>query len=230
VSRIDVAPDHRHVEVAYDLVVSVLGRLRLAADRGQQTKITVPVDLRAQLGQTGVTGVKYVLIDFFDPLTHPPPQLSFRPPERYIPATPSTLKDIEEAVVRAIDEFPKIAEQSQHVIAQLDTILASLAEQRVPEHAVATLAQVDQTLTVMRKKLDEVDVKQLSSDTHATLASLQRASDSIGDMTRGSRNYSQDFASALRELRSAAESFRQLAEAVELDPDMLVKGRARGRR
>src|SRR5688500_18915258 len=66
VSNIDIAADRRHVEVTYDLGVSVLGRLGLAAGQGQQTTISVPPDLRVQLGSQGITGVKYVLVDFFN--------------------------------------------------------------------------------------------------------------------------------------------------------------------
>src|SRR5207248_9557659 len=42
VSAIAIAPDRRHVEVGYELAVSVLGRMGLAAPRGQETKIHLP--------------------------------------------------------------------------------------------------------------------------------------------------------------------------------------------
>lgn len=251
VARIELAPDRRHVAVRYALVVSVLSALRLAAERGDATRLTVPRDLRAQLGSTGVTGVKYVLLDFFDPEDHPPPPLPFRVPRRYIPATPSMLKDLEEAVVRAVDELPKVARDSQEVLARLNAVLGSLAQLHVPERAVSTLTQIDGTFALLRAKLNQVDARQLSGDAHATLAalagtlarmqsaidrvdgergllaSMQRASDSLGDVASGSRGYGPELVDALRELRDAADSFRELVDAVSLDPDMLLKGRAK---
>src|SRR5690349_5552827 len=42
VSVIDIAPDHRHIELQYDLSVEALAGLGLAAPRGQATRIRVP--------------------------------------------------------------------------------------------------------------------------------------------------------------------------------------------
>jgi ABC-type transporter Mla subunit MlaD len=60
VSAIDIAPDRRHVAVTYQLGVTVLGSLGLAAGRGQHTTLPAPPDLRVQLGSSGLTGVKYI--------------------------------------------------------------------------------------------------------------------------------------------------------------------------
>lgn len=250
VASIGVAPDHRHVEVAYDLASNVLERLRLASDRGEHTRVPVPPDLRAQLSTTGVTGVKYVLLDFFNPATHPVPALSFEPPERYIPTTPSTLKDLEQSVVRAVDRFPALAEDAQQVLRRLGDLLASMTNERLPERAGATLEGIDATLELARKKLGELDAAGISSDARralgtldttlaratavldqlsgerGVLASVQRASGSLGDAAGGARHVGPELVDALQELREAAAAFRELLEAMELDPDMLVKGRA----
>lgn len=250
VASIDVAPDHRHVGIAYDLTSSVLERLRLAADRGKHTRLSVPPDLRAQLGSSGVTGVKYVLLDFFDPVANPAPLLRFKTPERYIPGTPSTLKGIEQAVIDAVEHFPALAEDAHRVMAQLAELMSGLAAQRLPERAAHTLGEADATFALVRRKLDGVDTRGLSDDTRRTLAtldetltraqpvldrlsseggvlaSMQRASDLLGEAAGGARDYGPALADALDELRDSAAAIRELAEAVELDSDMLVKGRA----
>ena len=67
VSAIDVAPDRRHVEVTYSLGVTVLRRLGLATTgRDKKITISVPPGLRVQIASTGLTGTKYLQIDFFD--------------------------------------------------------------------------------------------------------------------------------------------------------------------
>src|SRR5581483_10072658 len=85
VSGIDVAPDQRHVEIIYSLGVKVLDRLGLAgSSHGKETRILLPPTLRVQLASTGLTGTKYLQIDFFDGGGTPPPVLPFPVPENYI--------------------------------------------------------------------------------------------------------------------------------------------------
>mgnify|MGYP001605984531 CR=1 FL=1 len=62
VGRIDVAPDHRHVEVEVDLRKAALARLGLdvaagPVAHGSAKKLEQAIDLRAQLASSGVTGV-----------------------------------------------------------------------------------------------------------------------------------------------------------------------------
>ena len=60
------APDHRRVEVSCELVVDQLNDLGLnIVGERKAPRIAVPADLRVQLGSAGITGVKFVLIDFF---------------------------------------------------------------------------------------------------------------------------------------------------------------------
>lgn len=69
VAAIDVAPDRRRVEVTSDMDVAELRRLGLAEVDGRRVRLSKPPDLRVQLASQGVTGLKYLLIDFYDPVT-----------------------------------------------------------------------------------------------------------------------------------------------------------------
>ena len=59
------------------------------------------------------------------------------------------------------------------------------------------------------------------------LSSVQRATDGMGDVATSARESGPAMAATMRDLREAADSVRQLADSLELDPDMLLKGRAR---
>src|SRR4051812_10430040 len=79
VGWIDVAPDHRHVEVTSELGVAELSRLGLdvAAGmtvRGAPKKLEMATDMRVQLASSGLTGVKFLQLDFF-PVDTPAPVL-----------------------------------------------------------------------------------------------------------------------------------------------------------
>lgn len=240
VSAIEVAPDRRHVEVSYELRVLVLERLGIASGKGRETKLRIPSDLRAQLGSSGLSGLKYILIDYFDHKTHPAPVLSFEVPKNYIPGEPSTMKSLEGSVVRAVDQFPALAEEMLHVLNQVNAILADIQSQKVPERAIGTLANIDDTLLLLQKKMKAIDTAALSDDTRKlianmdktviqaeeTLKTMQRASGSVGDVAVNARNVGPDLSHALRDVSEAAVALQQLLQALELDSDMLVKGRS----
>jgi phospholipid/cholesterol/gamma-HCH transport system substrate-binding protein len=251
VSSIDIAPDRRHVEVNYELGVSVLGQLGLAAGRGQDTTLPAPPDLRAQLGSSGVTGVKYILIDFFDIRTHPAPVLPFAVAKNCIPAAPSTLKSLEDSVMRAVDEFPKLATDLSKVFAQFNHIQSDVDKQELPAKMTRVLANADRTVALLRSKLNQVmtgelsheaqaalvhlnavmakvqDVRERINAEHGALTSVQRATDSVGEVAVDVRGLGPELEETMRALREAADAVRQLADILELDSDMLLKGRAK---
>ena len=69
-------------------------------------------------------------------------------------------------------------------------------------------------------------IEQLSSD-KGLLASAQRTSDALGGMAQNARYLGPTFEETLREVQGAAESIRRLADSIDRDPDMLLKGRAK---
>lgn len=62
------------------------------------------------------------------------------------------------------------------------------------------------------------------------IASARRATDSIGDLGRSTLSASDELGRTLRELGDAARAVRELAEDLQRQPDILVKGRARSNR
>lgn len=251
VSSIDIARDRRHVEITYRLGVSVLGRLGLAAGHGQHTTLPAPPDLRAQIGSSGITGVKYVLIDFFDIRTNPAPVLPFRVSGNYIPVAPSTMKNLEDSVVKVLEAFPKLVEDVGKVLDHINQILSDVDQQKLPIKMVSVLANTDRTLVLLQTKLNQIKTKELSNEAqaaiarlnlmiakmqnilervdgeHGLLTSVERASDSVGDVAASARGFGPELGETLRDLREAADSIRQLADALELDSDMLLKGRSK---
>jgi len=248
VAEINIAPDRRHVEISYDLGVDELERLGLIK-RGQ--RLSLPPDIRVQLGSSGVTGTKFLQLDFFNERTHPPPQVTFRLPRNYIPATPSTFKSLEDSVINAVDQFPALAKQVDSVLSQINLLLTEIRAQKLPEQASGTLAEADAVITLLRNKLEQLPMAELSGDARAALQgvgrtlakadvlldqigsdtgllhSVQRASDGVGDMAGNATGVVSDLGATMRDLRETIDAIRSLAEALERDSDMLIKGRAR---
>jgi paraquat-inducible protein B len=256
VGQIEVAPDHRHVEVQSDLAVTELARLGLDVAPGPvlfgaHKKLQMAPDLRVQLDSAGLTGIKFLQLDFFDQDRSPPPSLPFPVPANYIPATASTMKDIEDSLVRAAHRLPEVVEQMSVLLTQAQGILGDVNDKHLPAQVLETLQRTNHILVAAESKLDQVDTGKLSKEADKTLhgltetvgrmneilgrigstdgllASVVRSSDAFGDTVRSTDGLGNQLEDALRAVQDAAKSIHQLADAVGQDPDMLLKGRAR---
>ena len=255
ISVIDVAPDRRHVEISYALGVRVLKRLGLSETQGRETTLTIPEALRVQIASTGLTGAKVLQLDFFDAKDTPPPEtLPFPIPEKYIPATPSTMKNLEEAAVKAIDSLPRLTDELGKVLETVEVILQDVHGRDLPGKTAATLANVNLLVVDLHRTLQNLKLDELSGESRRAmanlnrtleraqatmdqlngeqglLASVQRTTDSLGDVAVNTRTLGPELQETVRDLREAAGSFRQLMQALEGDSDMLIKGRARAKR
>jgi phospholipid/cholesterol/gamma-HCH transport system substrate-binding protein len=253
VSAIGVAPDRRHVMLTSDLATHDVAVMGLASGEGKATQLRVPPDLRIQLASAGITGVKFLQLDFFPVKDNPPPVLPFPVGENYIPAATSTMKNLEDAVVHAVDRFPEMADAALAVMAKLDGLLDQVDERHLPEHVSGTLALADQTLTGIKKTFADVQADKVSGQAQQTLAKLddtvvrvnailaridadkgllgsaERASNAVGDVATNVRDFTDEMGTTLHDVQQASESLQKLTDALELDSDMLLKGRAKVR-
>ncbi|HEX5099841.1 MAG TPA: hypothetical protein VFV94_10095, partial [Polyangiaceae bacterium] len=98
--------------------------------------------------------------------------------------------------------------------------LTSLRAGELSARAVDDLAQLDRTL----KGVDRVLVR-LESE-RGVLQGAERAANSVSDVAQGAQGVGPELELTLREVRGAARSIRRFADALERDPDMLLKGHA----
>jgi ABC-type transporter Mla subunit MlaD len=250
VTGIHVAPDHRSVEVVMQLERNELHRVGY---RESDPDAPPPPDLRAQIGSQGVVGVKFVLIDYFDPKHNPPPELSFPPPPHYIPAAVSTLRNLEQSVVLALEQLPELGAQVAGVLERTERLMAEFEGQDLPMRMGASLSELDRTLRAVQGTLAHADVRSVSSKAQATLdgmsktladldrlftrvqdkngllANAERTTRQFGDVAQGGTSLEAEVGGFIEQLSEATESFRRLANALERDPDMLIKGRPAGK-
>ncbi len=252
VKDIEIAPDGQHVTVATKLSVAALRRMGLAARDGRETHFKeLPPGLRAQLVTTGLTGMQILGLDYFDPATHPPPALPFPVPERYIPATASTLKSLQEAVTLAASRIPILVDTTTGLVRQIGDLVSQISELRVGDQAQTTLKRLDDLLITVRRAVDRMTTAGVPEQAAQVLTTLdkalarmdkllehvdgsnglvtsaQRATDAVGDIARNARGAGRELDDTLREVRETSAAIRRLANAIERDPDMFIKGRAR---
>ncbi|MBX3206313.1 MAG: MCE family protein [Labilithrix sp.] len=241
VSAIDIAPDRRHIEVVEDLEVDELRRLGFLGG-GEKP----PGELRAQISPVGITGVKYLALDFFDPRTTLPPELPFKPPANYIPAAPSVVKSLEDAAMRAIERLPAITDAVVAAMSRLDRMMAALEKDEVAQKAASALARADRVLAGLERAGIPARSARMLDDLHdaalrvnalldrldgdgGLVASASRAAEAVSDVGRSTKRTSRELETTMRGIREAAEAVTELAEALERDPDMLLKGRAKAK-
>jgi phospholipid/cholesterol/gamma-HCH transport system substrate-binding protein len=248
VSGIDVAPDQRHVRVAHELSVADTDHFRLGGAGSHDDRLVLAPKLRAQLSQTGITGVKFILLDFFED-AGPPEAFSFPVPRNTIPATPSTMKALEDSVLRATHQFPDIATALLGTASKLNGLMDGVEEQRLPSRTGDTLSEANAAMHELRTQLAAVKAGELSAHAEHDLAELdttlknvnrllerldgdkglmrsaERAADSIDEVARGAQSVGPELELTLREVRGAAHSVRHFVDALDREPDMLLKGR-----
>lgn len=153
-------------------------------------------------------------------------------------------------MVKTANRFPEIADDAARAMQQIRTVAEQLEHGRLPERAGETLGQANATLADLSRQLNALNAGQLSADasknlqefnavlvrTNALLARLdgeqglfrnaERSALAIGDVAWGARTLGPELELTLREVRGAARSIKRLADALERDPDMLLKGKA----
>ena len=256
VSAIDIAPDHRMVDVVSELDIQHVMRMGLTEagyERGAE-RFAIPPDLRVQLNSQGITGVKFVAMDFFDVKSNPPPQLPFSiRADHYIPAASSMMKNLEDTITKAMERLPDMVDAVVLIMNRIDRLFATLESQDVSGKAVATLGHADSVMATVQSTMGRIDKQDLGAKSAGVLADLnvaitklnkvldglggqkgliasaRRATDQLGEVGRAGHGTQKDLDTTLRDVGDAAESIRALVNAIQRDPDMLLKGKTKGK-
>jgi paraquat-inducible protein B len=160
------------------------------------------------------------------------------------------MKNLEDSVMRTANRFPEIADEAARTMTQIRSVVQQVEEGKIPGRAAETLTHANASLAELSTQLKAMNTAQLSSEaeknlkefnailvrTNALLTRLdsdqglfrnaERSADAIGEVARGARSLGPELELTLREVRGAARSIKRLADALERDPDMLLKGRA----
>jgi paraquat-inducible protein B len=204
--------------------------------------------LRAQTASQGITGVKLVDLDVVDPSTNPPPRLPFAPPLRYVPSSRSLLARLGDGLGRTADRMPELVDTAIEALVRLEGMMARLDERGVPDRLGSTLQNVNLAVSDLRGVMRHID-KEGAPGSGATLdrldaaidafgrvmtrvdgdaglvASTQRASDAVDQLGRRAAGATEELDKTLRDVGDAARAIRRVADALDRDPDMLLKGR-----
>ncbi|MBD3166068.1 MCE family protein [bacterium] len=179
VTSIEVAPDNTLIEVTMDL----------------ETDFSVHDSMRASLALTGITGMRYIAVDYAGPeRARLHPELGFEPPHPVLPAAPGSFEELQSAVRDIYDKFMLI-----------DTEGISYRTKKFLDTGTRTLEHVDSVFT--QPELTEWSVK--LSDNLDLMEELLYQLDT--------ERYAQQIDSTLIDFREGAAHFNSTLAVLEED-------------
>jgi hypothetical protein len=229
VANITIAPDHRNVQVTSDIYIDAVRSLGLGTGvpDPKSSQPFMPENLRVQLVASGITGVRFLEVNFFDPERYPPPPLPFTPPWNYIPSAPSTLRSLEEAALEFANRLPTLGDQASVVLLEGRETLGSvrhLSDELQGDDGRLTrlLVRIDSAATALETALREARPGATASALRQASAAVAGAADGVNG---GVADVRDDLRSDLIAVRETLESIRALVESLDRDPSVLVRGR-----
>ncbi len=233
VSEISIASDLRHVRVTSLVYEDVLERLGLSEGQSlQQSKAgTGDSSLRVQLTSTGITGVKFLLIDFYDSRRFPIEKLPFDPGPDYLPSTPSTLKSIEEAAVDVGMQLPELTMRASQTLQRLADSVEEIQQGLDPLLArdgpiVRLLGQYEQTGAQLERTAAVVEQEFKAAKLSNTTGMVRDAAGAVSGLAADATQTSEEARDGLASMQETLDSIRALTDYLERDPAALVRGRA----
>ncbi len=222
VADITIAPDHRHVQVTSDIYVDAIQRLGLGDRAPRKGEEFINPLLRMQLVSAGITGVRFLQTDFFHPGRYPDPKLPFDPPWNYIPSTPSTLKSVGDTAIDVVNRLPDLEGRIANTLTALDTALGSL--DRFVTGLQNENGSFDRLLVQLRTTATSVDREIETAKLADTTAAIRTAAGNVSTATIGFGEMREDLQASLATLRETLDSFRSVADSLERDPSVLLRG------
>ena len=232
VTEITIAPDLRHVKVTAQVYEDVLQKLGLAGKGPVLREMEENrAPLRIQVASAGITGVKFLLVDYVDPKRFPVQTLPFDPGPDYMPSTPSTLKSIEEAVVDVGMQLPLLTMRASETLVRLTDVVEDFEKTIRPllekDGAVTQLlSQYERTGAQLERTAQTLENEVRSARLAETTGAVREAASSVTGLTADGAALAEDARSSLSALQDALESVRALAEYLERDPASIVRGRS----
>ena len=215
---------------------------RVAAAGGaarRDIKEMIDRGFRAQLNaQSLVTGLLFVQLDFYPEI---PPTFELPPDSKIaeIPTMPTTMEQVQTAaenVFRKLQEV-HVEELVKSVIQAVDTIKGVVATPELKEAIQAlpaTVANLNQTMTSFRELSVRLDAKSgplldslkgTSEKGGATMDQARETLQSVEQFVEPESPLSTQLAGSLQEVSEAARALRLLANLLERNPSVLVRGK-----
>jgi paraquat-inducible protein B len=231
VAEISIAPDRRHVAVTSEVEVGALNRLGFRPNAGDLLEGIMPLDLRVRLVSLGITGLKFLEVDIFDPTQLTTPELPFQPAPNHFPSTPSVLKSAEEGLMEVLNRFPELEQQAIHTLQAAEEALQTARTAVLPfaeenTGLVNLVTAFEDAVASLDTAATSLDHELRTANVNATTAAIRGAADAVADAAHEATGLSGEMRDELLAVRELIRSLQALASHLERDPSALLRGRS----
>jgi paraquat-inducible protein B len=217
----------------------ILGEGGMSIDP-ERVKRLIDLGLRAQLNsQSLVTGLLFVQLNFYPntPITLVLPPDGHHLPE--IPTIPTTMEQVQsaaEAILRKLEDIhlEKMVNAADQALDGISRLVNSPALHAAVDGLPATVANADQALVTARSLLAHLDqrggplvedVKETARQTQVALEQARATLKTLQVLADPSAPLASQLAASLQEITGAARAVRLLADNLERNPSVLVRGK-----
>lgn len=255
VSRISIRTNDKLIRVDMEVLLSVFEK-----DPEVKTKsdplaylhdffaTEVKNGLRCQLVYLGITGMKFIEIDYFNsnPANDIPNKLELAPNIFYLPSTPSIFVDMLKLMNDSLAKISKIKfeEISDEMVQTIRQIKKMLEDPKI-NSALSRLDEITQNLekttSNINNALTEEKIKEITSELTGTMKAVKELSDSaktqlgaakLPETTEQFRNASSSIANSreavmntLLKLDQTLDAIAEFVSYLDDDPSSLIKGK-----
>ncbi len=178
--------------------------------------------LRARTASSGLTGPAFIELVYVDPSEFPPPPLTWKPPELYIPSAPSTMQVLISSVKVILKKIEKldldtVIKDADSLLKNADGKIADLDMKRISDEAVAFLSEVRKSNDRLQQILNNPAIDPAIDDLRATLENAKKATDRINQILHDPRveNLLANLDKAGDQLPPAIQDFRRAIRRID---------------
>jgi paraquat-inducible protein B len=209
--------------------------------------------LRCRLDLMGITGLKYVEMNYFDPIKFPVPDIISPKGVRYIPSTPSFLRGLSSNITTALARIANVNfdEIATELVGSLKAIKSVLNDPRltsVIQKIDNISGQLEITSANINKVLTESNMSEISDQIKKSATSINELSktlqkqveeakiaettasarDTMDDAKQAVKSFSgisSELSDTLKKLDEALDSFTELVNNLNEDPSSVLRGK-----
>ncbi len=146
--------------------------------------------LRVRLAAQGITGVAYLEADYLDPERYPPPEIKWEPKTYYVPSAPSVITQLTVSVDKILNKLEQINVES-------------------------ITDEVEQTLKVAKKTLEDMNVKEISKQAEGLLAEARETNKKIGPLLSDASKAMDELPDILAQTKRTLRRFNNVLSSEE---------------
>jgi paraquat-inducible protein B len=214
--------------VLVKMAVKDLFKLKSKEENQKAVQTMADKGLRVKLTSQGLTGTSYLEIDYVDPESNEPLEISWTPEDIYVPSTKSTISKLGASVEDFLKKLDKadVEKLVVHMDNLLVTVDQSLKSAHIPEvtsNANLLLADLRNTNSDLQKIFSNPKMQNLPDRLNESLNLMAVSMQKLNTILSSSNK---DIPAAVENLRSFSEDLKDISNNFKKYPSYSIWGEA----